>query len=187
MPREPETFRTLYCDPGEDFGWCIGKDMKLLSRGTTKMWLMADDVWDILENPDNPENALNDPSFLRAGVDPSENTGPIGRIVCEDWRLYPDKLKDLAWDRCRTARVIGALTMACRRFGIPFVLQPAAIKPAAVAAGAEELFDRPLRENRHQNDAMMHFTWYTNVEMLGVRLQTLNNVRDESSDSATRD
>lgn len=187
MSRTPETFRTLYCDPGEDFGWCIGRDLKLLARGTTKMWSMADDVWDVLLNPSNPENALNLPEACRDGVDPAENLGPIGRIVCEDWRLYPDNLQSLAWDRCRTARVIGALTFMCRVQGLPFVLQPAAIKPSAVAAGAEELYDRPLHENRHQNDAVQHFVFFTNVELLGLNLPTANNVRDEATDSATED
>jgi hypothetical protein len=170
MTREPETFRTLYCDPGEDFGWCIGRDTKLLARGTTKMWEMADDIWDALNNPYNGENKLNSVEVCREGVDPSENQGPIERVVCEDFRIYPWKAKELAWDRVRTARVIGAITFMCREKGIPLVLQPAAIKEAAVAAGAEELFDRPLHENRHQNDAAMHFVFFTNVELLEVPL-----------------
>lgn len=170
MTRTPESFRTIYCDPGEDFGWCIGKDTKLLSRGTTKMWSMADDVWDLLNNPNNPDNNLNSAALCRDEVDPAENSGPVGRIVCEDFRIYPWAAKDLAWDRVRTARVIGALTFMCRTVGIPFILQPAAIKKGAVAAGAEELYDRPLRENRHSNDAIQHHVFYVNTELLGLHI-----------------
>jgi hypothetical protein len=33
-----------------------------------------------------------------------------------------------------------------------------------VAGGAEQLFYTPLRENRHQNDAIMHGVFYLVVE-----------------------
>lgn len=172
MSRTPERFRTLYCDPGEDFGWALGRDLTLLGAGTTKMWLMADDVWAALNDPDNPDIAINNHSYAREGVTKQEMLGPIGRIVCEDWRLYPWVIKTgaLDFDRCRTARVIGALTFMAREKNIPLVLQPAAIKPAAVAAGAEELYYRPLKENRHQNDALQHFVYFTNVELLGLKM-----------------
>jgi hypothetical protein len=174
MARKPETFRTLYCDPGEDFGWAIGRDTKLLARGTTKMWDMAMDIHRVIiagEDSD-PSNPLNDPNYVRAGVDPDENKGPIGRIVCESFRLYPwvARTGALDFDEMRTPQVIGAVRHMARVAGIPMHFQPAAIKPAAVAAGAEELYDRPLRENRHQNDAIQHFVFWTNVELLGLRL-----------------
>ena len=171
--RQPEEFRTLYCDPGEDFGWAIGRDTKLLSAGTTKMWEMADDVWAALEDPNDPSNPLNSPDFGRTGVPPEDLLGPIGRIVCENWRIYPWEAHkgSLDWDECRTARVIGALTFMARVKGIPFITQGANIKEAAVAAGAEELFYRPLKENRHQNDALMHYVWYTNVELLKMPMK----------------
>lgn len=180
--RELETFRTLYCDPGEDFGWCIGRDTKLLLAGTEKMWTFADDAWDALNNPSDPSNPLNSVELARTGVTQEECLGPIGRVVCEDWRLYPEKLKHLAWDRCRTARVIGALTFMARQKQIPFVLQPAAIKKAAVAAGAEELFYRPLRENRHANDALMHFCFYTSTELMGLNMP-VNAMTEEDSNA----
>lgn len=179
MSREIETFRTLYCDPGEDFGWAIGRDTKLLSAGTTKMWEMADDVWAALENPNDPSNPLQDPDFGRNGVSPEELCGPIERIVCENWRIYPWEARkgSLDMDECRTARVIGALTFMARLKGIPFITQGADIKEAADAAGAEELFYRPLRENRHQNDAIRHFVFFTNVELLEMPLPTKGDTR----------
>ena len=174
MARKPEAFRTLYCDPGEDFGWAIGRDLKLLARGTTKMWDMAMDVHGVLLNgqESDPSNPLNSPDACREGIDPKENTGPIGRIVCESFRLYPWVARSgaLDFDEMRTPQVIGALRHMARVAGIPMIFQPAAIKPAAVAAGAEELYDRPLRENRHSNDACQHFVFFTNVELLKLNL-----------------
>jgi hypothetical protein len=174
VTRVPETFRTIYADPGEDFGWCVGRDTTLLAAGTTKMWSMADDVWAALNAPDDPSIPINNEAQGRNGVAQADLLGPIGRIVCEDWRLYPWVIAKggLDFDQCRTARVIGALQFMCRVKGIPFVLQPASIKPEAVAAGAEELYYRPLRENRHANDSIQHFTFFTNVELLKIDLRT---------------
>jgi len=169
-----EAWRTLYCDPGEDFGWATGCGTTLLSAGTEKMWSMADDIWDALNNPSNAENALNSPDFARDGVDLELLKLPFGRIVCEDFRIYPWKAKELAFDQVRTARVIGAITFMCRTLGIPFILQGANIKAAAVAAGAEELFYRPLKENRHQNDAIMHYVVYSAIELQGMSLPLSN-------------
>lgn len=166
-----EGFLTFYADPGEDFGWAIGCGTTLVSAGTTKMWTTADMLWDALESGDARE--FLDDVYLRDDLPESPSYYrdlPIKRIVCEDFRIYPWAAKSLAWDRVRTARVIGSLTQAGRRFDIPFILQPAAIKAAAQAAGAEELYYRPLHENRHQNDAIQHFVFYTSVELLGLSL-----------------
>ena len=174
-----EDFRTLYCDPGEDFGWCLGKGMKLLAGGTEKMWPFADEIWMALNGPEEG-SIIDSDEYLRRGIDPDENTGPIGRIVCEDFRIYPWKAKSLGWDRVRTARVIGAITFMCRLKGIPLVFQPAAIKRSAQAAGAEELYWHPLRENRHQNDAVQHFVFFTYTELLGNRVDVVPEMADET-------
>lgn len=163
MTRVPETFRTIYADPGEDFGWCVGRDTTLLAAGTTKMWHMADDIWAALNAPDDSSIPINNEAQGRNGVKQEDLLGPIGRIVCEDWRLYPWVIKkgSLDFDQCRTARVIGAMQFMCRVKGIPFVLQGANIKNTGIAAGAEELFYRPLKENRHCNDAIIHFAAFS--------------------------
>jgi hypothetical protein len=168
MKRTPETTRTLYCDPGEDFGWCIARDTKLLAGGTAKMWTMTDAIQDVLDKPDSEFCYINSEANLRNGVEAEENRGPVGRIVCEDFRIYPWKAKELAWDRVRTARAIGAITHMCRQFNIPLILQGANIKAAARAAGAEELYWKPLHENRHQNDAIQHYAYFTAVELQGL-------------------
>lgn len=160
-----EKFLTLYCDPGEDFGWCMANGTKLLSAGTEKMWTVADDIHVALMQSSR-DVMFYEPGNRRTGVKASEMKLPIGRVVCEDWRLYPKKLKHLKWDKCRTARVIGDITGSCRRSGTPFILQPASIKEAAQAAGAEELYYHPLRPNRHQNDAIQHFVFYANTVLL---------------------
>jgi hypothetical protein len=162
-----EDFRTLYVDPGEDTGWCVGRGFKLLAAGTEKMWPFADEVWAELNGNGS---IISDPLFGRSGVDEEELAGPVGRIVCEDFRLYPWKVKEMSWDRVRTARLIGALTFMARVKQIPFVLQPAAIKPYAVAAGAEEFYYQPLHENRHQNDAIQHYVYFINTELRGVKI-----------------
>lgn len=165
-----EDFLTFYADPGEDFGWALGCGTTLVSRGIIKMWETADEVW-IALNEQPICSTLLDEDFVRDEIDRDDyKQMGIGRIVCEDFRIYPWEAKNLAWDRVRTARVIGALTFMARLHNIPLILQPAAIKKAAVAAGAEELFDKPLYENRHSNDAIMHFTFFTATELLGLNM-----------------
>jgi hypothetical protein len=168
-----EDFLTLYCDPGEDFGWALGHGLTLVLAGTSKMWDVPREFWQELETGSSD---LTNTVRLREGVDPSVLNLPIGRVVCEDWRLYPDKMKALAWDQCRTARVIGALKFICSHWDIPFILQPAAIKAQAQAAGAREFYYTPLHENRHQNDAIQHFVFYTQTELLNLRTSSLDNL-----------
>ncbi len=93
-------------------------------------------------------------------MDPALNTLPIKRIVCEDFRIYPwvATKGGLNWDPMRTPRVIGALTLMSRIKGLELIFQPAAIKEQARALGAEEMYDKPLRENRHSNDAIQHWS-----------------------------
>lgn len=185
MSRQREDFLTLYVDPGETTGWCVGKDLTLLAAGQTPMWEFADDVWEGLNNT----GIFADCEFgglVRIGQEEWAETADdngIGRIVMEDWRLYPEKMKALAWDQCRTARLIGALTFMGRVMNVPVHLQPAAIKDRAVKGAAEELFYTPLHENRHQNDAIMHFTYFTQVELLGLRYSGLDNLPGPAGDA----
>lgn len=192
-----EDFLTLYCDPGEDFGWCVGHGLDLVAAGTEKMWTFADFIWEKLENPEgaDPEfddgleevpNPLSSDTHIRDGVDPAVMKLPIGRIVCEDFRIYPWKAKELAMDPVRTARVIGAITFMCRLKGnLPLHFQGANIKNAAKAAGAEEYYYRPLNENRHQNDAIQHYVVFTSIELLGLDLNVSPTIeaKDEAAAS----
>jgi hypothetical protein len=162
--RKPEKFKTLYVDPGETVGWCLGNGPKLLAAGQEDLWPFADAVWASLRTGGSEGFLGADSaavSYTRKGVGVKAISLPIGRIVCEDFRLYPSHLDSLAWDPVRTARLIGALHMQCRQMDIPFVLQPASIKDQAKLGGAEELFYRPLHENRHMNDSIMHWVYFT--------------------------
>lgn len=169
-----EAFRTLYVDPGEDTGWAIGKGLILLAAGQEKMWEFYDEV-DAVLGYNVGMLAQGRIPDLRPGVDPSQNTGPIGRIVCEDWALYPWELKNMKWNKCRTARLIGGLEGLCRHYIIEMIFQPASIKSTAERTGVEQLFYRPLKENRHANDAMRHWAYFTQTEMLGVEQILVNS------------
>ena len=136
----------LTVDPGEHTGWSTWTDGSLTDAGTLELDEFVPSVAAALEVP-------------YGGPIEEETVAAITGIellVIEDWALYPWKLQSLAWDKCRTARGIGALEFIAKAAGKPYILQPASIKDAAVAGGAEDLFFRPLDENRHQNDAIMH-------------------------------
>jgi hypothetical protein len=141
----------LTCDPGEHTGWSTWEDKTLLDAGTLELDEFVPSV----------AAALGVPTGGRPDAHTVEALEGVELVVIEDWALYPWKLQSLAWDKCRTARGIGALEFVCKAAGIPYVLQPASIKDAAKAAGAEDLFYRPLHENRHQNDAIMHGVHFT--------------------------
>lgn len=169
-----EGFRTLYVDPGEDTGWCQAVGSTLIGAGTNKMHDFSREAHDAVmdshgERPIwSQEPMLNMPGpWLQDDAIVPSLALPIKRLVVEDWRLYPKELKSLAWDQCRTARLIGKLELIADMVDIEFVLQGANIKPRAVAGGAEEFYYHPLHENRHQNDAIQHYVFYTQTTLIG--------------------
>lgn len=97
------------------------------------------------------------------------------KFVIEDWRIYPWEAKNLAWDQCRTARAIGALTFIGRVYNIDVVLQPAKIKERAQAAGAEEYYLKPLDINRHANDSIQHGVYFLAVHEQGAKIVESND------------
>ena len=172
-----ENFRTLYCDPGEDFGWALAAGHTLLARGIHKMWEFADVIWDEIIEGEQTILSDRNSAFVYDETNPAWDEAlkvPIGRVVCEDFRIYPWKMQALKFDQVRTARVIGAITQMCHRRSIPLVLQGANIKEAAQKAGIAELYDHPLYENRHSNDALQHYAYYINTELLGRDLPLSN-------------
>lgn len=124
----------LAIDPGETTGWSEWEGSKKIDGGQTPLWQFIHELDAFPEDTD--------------------------LIVCEDWALYPWKLKSMAWDKCRTARGIGALELISWRYDIPIVLQPASIKDSAQAAGAEAYYVTPVHENRHENDSIQHAVYY---------------------------
>lgn len=167
------TERWITVDPGEDCGLAVWEDDRLILGYTLKMDavdLMLD--YAILGNLpvgcDNFDDNYPECSDFLDQID----TFKIVRIVCEDWRLYPWVMYTpdgrashaLDFDQCRTARLIGAITHVARMAGIPVHLQGADIKETAVSGGAEQLYYKPLHENRHQNDAIQHGVYWLIVE-----------------------
>lgn len=147
----------LACDPGESTGWSLWRGDKLIDAGTNPMWDFASSVFNAVFRPDELE---------LVGDWLGEKFVGITRIVAEDWRLYPWVIKEgsLDWDQCRTARLIGALTLTAQQGALEFVLQGAKIKEQAEAAGAENFFLSPRHENRHANDAIRHGVYWLAVK-----------------------
>lgn len=151
--------RWLSVDPGDTTGWALWLDERLLESGQTPNWEFVDDVAHTLA--------------VGAGDTPLLPEGPKGwanleLLLIEDFVLYPWELREgnLDFDSVETARVIGGLLTIARLADIPVVLQGADIKDGAIAGGAEALFVRPLHENRHANDAIMHGTYYVQTKLL---------------------
>ncbi len=143
MPREPLPGRWITVDIGESTGWAVMEEDRLVDSGTTEMWDFCRSVGHELAF-----DAVSD--TLDARLDGWE------LLVVEDWQLDPSKALSLAWDTQDTVRGLGALEFIAWALGRRFSLQSRTIKPAAKAAGAEDLFVHPLHENRHRNDAVMH-------------------------------
>lgn len=161
----------LCIDPGDTTGWSVWND---------------DDPWNFVEAGQTPAWPLIDAVIAASGVTDAMASGAEFRhvshnhidpqlvdtfkgwevLVVEDWALYPAPEKGPnatelpIWDKCLTARYIGALESIARLTGRRIVLQPAKIKGPATKRGAQELFLRPLHDNRHANDSIMHWVFY---------------------------
>lgn len=151
--------RFLAIDPGETTGWALFDDFEVVDAGQEELVLFIDEVAEGLG-----VGRLGDPTIY-AGYGPFAG---VERLVIERFALYPWVIKEggLDFDEVRTAQGIGALKFIARHANIPVTMQPATIKEPAQAGGARELFYRPLHENRHQNDAIMH-GWYYAATRLG--------------------
>lgn len=142
-------------DPGETTGWSVWdtETYTKIEGGQTALWEFIDNL-QIGLMEDAPRLPI-----LRPGAVPFAD---VERIICEDWVIYQKEAEagSLNWDKCRTARGIGAIELIARMTGIPITLQGASIKDAAIAMGAEEQFVAPLHENRHENDSAMHAVFW---------------------------
>lgn len=169
--REELAPRWVTCDPGEDCGLSIWEDDKLILGYTLKMGTVDRLFYVLLERPEDIDDFLIDYPECEEVVNELRGR-KIVRVVCEDWRLYPWVMYTpdgrashaLDFDQCRTARLIGALTIVASMNGIPFQLQGADIKETAVAGGAENFYYKPLHENRHQNDAIQHGVFWLIIQ-----------------------
>lgn len=148
----------LTVDPGEDTGYAVWSGEDFVCHGTEKMWDFSDAVWAECIRQLTGADDIDPQAAASVSAYIAREIRDVSLIVLENWALYPWVLKTGAmdWDECRTARLIGSLYEACRIGAWGYEQQGALIKERAVAAGAEELFSHPLRENRHANDATMH-------------------------------
>lgn len=164
--------RWITFDPGEDTGLSVWEEATLIYGETLKMGVVDMMLHYVLIEPRKLDKWLE----MYPETEPfvAQIRGrEIERFVIEDWRLYPWVMYTpdgrashaLDFDQCRTARLIGAITHVARIKHIPVYLQGADIKETAVAAGAEQLYYKPLHENRHQNDAIQHGVFYNVIEL----------------------
>lgn len=135
-------------DPGESIGYTVMAGDRLVYAGTADLWDFIH-AFAVAMGVEEPGPRADDEELVA-------RLKGCQLLVYEDWALYPWKLQELAWDKCRTARGIGALEFVCQAAGIPYESQPASTKDAAESGGAADLFLRPLDENRHANDAIRH-------------------------------
>lgn len=142
-------------DPGDTTGFSLwDADGNLLWADQLPMWNFIDAVYQWVTDGLVPESL--------GGKEIDHMDHDLKGMVCEEWQLYPWVIKTggLDFDKCRTARAIGALTLICRQFGIELVFQGADIKKGAQAAGAEVLYLEPVHENRHANDSVQHGVFF---------------------------
>jgi hypothetical protein len=164
--------RWLTFDPGEDCGLSVWEENTLIYGETLKMGVVSLLLHYLLIEPRKLDKWLE--LYPDCAKYAEQVRGrKIERFVAEDWRLYPWVIYTpdgrathaLDFDKCRTARLIGAIDHVARVKHIPVHLQGADIKETAVAAGAENLYYKPLHENRHQNDAIQHGVFYNVIEL----------------------
>lgn len=154
----------LCVDPGETTGYSVWKDGEMILADQTPMWEFIDVVDMTLRGPSS--EAVARPGCGHIGLfTPEGEPVVLEAMVVEDWQLYPWVIRQggLDFDKCRTARAIGALTLLCRQHGIKLIFQGADIKKGAQAAGAEALYLEPVHENRHANDSIQHGVFYLAV------------------------
>ena len=164
--------RWVCVDPGEDCGLSVWEGPSLIYGDKLKMGVVDMMLHYVLVEPRKLDKWLE---LYPECEDFAEQIRgrEIERIVMEDWKLYPWVMYTpdgrashaLDFDQCRTARLIGAITHVARIKHIPVILQGADIKETAVLAGAENLYYKPLHENRHQNDAIQHGVFYNVIEL----------------------
>ncbi len=152
----------LCIDPGETTGWSLWKDGELIFAEQDPMWEFIDKLDMTLRGPSS--EAVAWPGCIGIFT-PDGEPVTLEAIICEDWLLYPWVIQagGLDFDKCRTARAIGAITLLCRQHGCELIFQGASIKKGAQAAGAEALYLEPVHENRHANDSIQHGVFYLAV------------------------
>ena len=132
-------------DPGE-----IHVGVAMLSGHRNGSWNIVE-VWEV-----NPHQALQ---MLEPPYRP--DMGEI-TFVIEEWRLYPNKTKEMVGSDFPTAQLIGQMKYLIARADRPVVMQPAAIKkPTEALMKVRGIQHEAVRQGRggHAKDAETH-AWH---------------------------
>ena len=107
--------KIVACDPGESFGHCVGEDNVLEYAGTVDMWEFVHALGAALL----PDAVMGEGGPGTGNVELRDRLESADHVVVEDWALYPWVLEQggLNYDKCRTARAIGAVEFICRASG----------------------------------------------------------------------
>jgi hypothetical protein len=110
--------------------------------------------------------------------------GPdIAVLVCEEFRLYPDKMKVQGYSQLKTVEVIGVLRYLSVG-NYTFVEQGASIKKVARAQMARlGVEDRAVVEHKggHASDAVVHGWYYINKLNKDLN-DTINRIKRKAED-----
>jgi len=133
----PDAFY-LALDPGKTTGWAT----------------FAEDGSGITMGQYNAEQLIN---FM------DETTAKI--IITEDYRLFPWKLKEQAWSKLDTVRLIGMIQYWCYKTQRTLILQDPNIKSIGYMwAGIPKA---GAHKNSHERDAYVHGVYY--LQKNGIR------------------
>ncbi len=167
--------KIIALDPGETVGWSVWN---------------PEQPWDFLEAGQSGAMATIDAVAAATGLDDACKASPAFRavthrpdpylveqfaswdtLIVEDWSLYEDPANPgrpvlPLWDPCHTPRYIGAFEFIARYTGKRIIEQGAFIKTDALRLSAGESFLKPLHENRHANDSIMHWHYYAGMQGL---------------------
>lgn len=128
------TEKMIYAfDPGDTTGWARLRydDGYLYESGSVPFKEMCEFLFDRDEDLDNTI-----------------------AIICEDWRLFGNKAKQMIGSDFKAIQVIGMLQMWLYRWHTPFVLQPANIK--SIAEKFSGIKPTGTHDKSHHIDAMNH-------------------------------
>jgi len=87
------------------------------------------------------------------------------QVVCEDFRLYADKVRAQGYSRLETVKLIGVIEYLCRKAEIPCELQPASIQGPTRAILKARGVTKPKGCGPHAWSARLHLAhWYLRQE-----------------------
>lgn len=151
--------RVLALDPGDRVGWAradVAEDGTWtdLRHGITPLREMAfaiDEALDTHSHPDYPDDCCQ-----------------YDVVVCEDWRLYPDKAKDFIGSTFPSVQFVGMVRLCVWQSSAKLVMQGANTKKTADKAMKVCMPDLYAKvttprahDDAHDMDALRHLFFWT--------------------------